>query len=261
MGTKVHLINRNNNILTFIDKEIVEHLFECMRQDEIDLLFNMNVQQITVPANEKEELQVELNDGRILKVDIKNNIKTELKNFNKSIKKFVLHSNNKIIAVLFKNNRICIYNINKSKVISNVVLYNNIQDILFTPKGTSYSYLAVLDIQNNLINLYDAFTGDYFGQIKQHNIFSALSINKGNAFLITLRNGDIKELNVSKYRNFINKNNYILEQLLVLLSFSGLKKINLKVEKKYIQELLKNFSPDLKKIISNKYKINLKFLK
>ena len=70
MGTKVYLINRNNHILTFIDKEIVEHFFECMRQDEIDLLFNMNVKQITVPANEKEELQVELDDGKVLKVDM-----------------------------------------------------------------------------------------------------------------------------------------------------------------------------------------------
>ena len=70
MGTKVHLINRNNNILTFIDKEIVEHFFECMRQDEIDLLFNMNVKQITIPANEKEGLHVELDDGKVLNVDM-----------------------------------------------------------------------------------------------------------------------------------------------------------------------------------------------
>ncbi len=38
MGTKVFLINRNDKILSFIDKEIVNHFCRCMEQDEIDLL-------------------------------------------------------------------------------------------------------------------------------------------------------------------------------------------------------------------------------
>ncbi len=70
MGTKVYLINRNDKILTFIDKEIVGHLFECMRQDEIELLFNMNVKQITVPTTEQEELQVVLDNEKVLNVDM-----------------------------------------------------------------------------------------------------------------------------------------------------------------------------------------------
>ncbi|HEY4832649.1 MAG TPA: FAD-dependent oxidoreductase, partial [Waddliaceae bacterium] len=35
MGTKVFLINRTDKILSFIDQEIVQHLFESMRHDQI----------------------------------------------------------------------------------------------------------------------------------------------------------------------------------------------------------------------------------
>lgn len=70
MGTKVFLINRNDKILTFIDKEIVNHMFESMRHDQIELLFNTNVKKITTPGNEKETLTVELDNGDLLHVDM-----------------------------------------------------------------------------------------------------------------------------------------------------------------------------------------------
>jgi NAD(P) transhydrogenase len=70
MGTKVFLINRNDKILTFIDQEIVEHLFECMRHDDIDLLFNTGIKKIEVPKEESEKLKIELEDGPILHVDM-----------------------------------------------------------------------------------------------------------------------------------------------------------------------------------------------
>lgn len=70
MGTKVSLINRNDKILTFIDKEIIDHLFECMRHDKIDLYFNTGVKNIEPPKTEKEELKVELDNGTLLNVDM-----------------------------------------------------------------------------------------------------------------------------------------------------------------------------------------------
>lgn len=70
MGCKVFLINRSDEILSFIDQEIVRHLLECMERDQVDLLFNKGVQSIHVPADEKEKLHVELDGGEMLHVDM-----------------------------------------------------------------------------------------------------------------------------------------------------------------------------------------------
>jgi NAD(P) transhydrogenase len=70
MGTKVFLINRTDKILSFIDQEIVEHMFECMRHDQIDLLFNTGVKNINIPSNEKDKLLIELDSGVALHVDM-----------------------------------------------------------------------------------------------------------------------------------------------------------------------------------------------
>ncbi|MCH9624886.1 MAG: putative soluble pyridine nucleotide transhydrogenase [Chlamydiales bacterium] len=70
MGCKVFLINRTDKILGFIDQEIVEHLFDHMRHDQIDLLFNTGVKKIDNPSGEKEKLCVELESGEVLNVDL-----------------------------------------------------------------------------------------------------------------------------------------------------------------------------------------------
>jgi NAD(P) transhydrogenase len=70
MGTKVFLINRADKILTFIDQEIVHHLYEYMRHDQIELLFNTGVKKIEVPDNDKDILKVELESGAFLNVDM-----------------------------------------------------------------------------------------------------------------------------------------------------------------------------------------------
>ncbi len=70
MGTKVFLINRTDKILTFIDQEIVEHFIHHMKKDEIDLLFNKSVSKIDVPANEEEKLNIHLESGETLHVDM-----------------------------------------------------------------------------------------------------------------------------------------------------------------------------------------------
>lgn len=70
MGSKVHLINRNDKILTFIDHEIVSHLLESMTRDQIDLLFNKSIKSIDVPSNEQENLTILLESGELLNVDM-----------------------------------------------------------------------------------------------------------------------------------------------------------------------------------------------
>jgi len=70
MGTKVYLINRTDKILSFIDQEIVHHLLDSMRHDQIELLFNSGVKSIQIPETEKENLKVDLDSGAVLHVDM-----------------------------------------------------------------------------------------------------------------------------------------------------------------------------------------------
>lgn len=69
MGTKVFLINRTDQILSFIDQQIVQNLLQQMRDDHIELLFNNGVKKIGVPS-EKEKLNIELESGERLHVDM-----------------------------------------------------------------------------------------------------------------------------------------------------------------------------------------------
>lgn len=70
MGTKVFLINRGDQILPFIDQEIIAEFVEHMRSDQIDLLFNKSVKSINVPRDEAEKLEVFLETGERLHVDM-----------------------------------------------------------------------------------------------------------------------------------------------------------------------------------------------
>lgn len=70
MGCKVFLINRSDSLLTFIDQEIVRHFLECMQHDGVELLFNHGVDKIDVPKSEKDNLEVTLDNGEKLHVDM-----------------------------------------------------------------------------------------------------------------------------------------------------------------------------------------------
>ncbi len=70
MGTKVFLINRNNKILNFIDKEIVSELLAKMKEDQIDCLFNKSIGSVVVPPPKEAEIRVALESGEILYVDM-----------------------------------------------------------------------------------------------------------------------------------------------------------------------------------------------
>jgi len=70
MGAKVFLINREDKLLRFIDQEIVKGLTAQMDRDGIELLFNKLVKSISIPTDEEENLQVHLESGEILHVNM-----------------------------------------------------------------------------------------------------------------------------------------------------------------------------------------------
>lgn len=70
MGTKVFLINRQETILPFIDQEIIQEFIEHMHSDAIELLFNKSVKGISNPERSDQMLQVELESGEFLHVDM-----------------------------------------------------------------------------------------------------------------------------------------------------------------------------------------------
>ncbi len=70
MGTKVYLVNRTDEILSFADKEIIEELLASMRDDQIEILFNDEVKSINVPETEREFVRVGLSSGKWLHVDM-----------------------------------------------------------------------------------------------------------------------------------------------------------------------------------------------
>lgn len=70
MGCKVYLINRGDKILTFVDGQITTLLLKHMKEDGIELLFNKSVKSIEVPQKPEENLQITLESGEILIVDM-----------------------------------------------------------------------------------------------------------------------------------------------------------------------------------------------
>ncbi|MCX6986592.1 MAG: Si-specific NAD(P)(+) transhydrogenase [Chlamydiae bacterium] len=70
IGTKVYLINDKEKILPFIDKEISADLLTQMQSDGMEILFNTAVESIESPNTETAPIQVKLNNGKILPVDM-----------------------------------------------------------------------------------------------------------------------------------------------------------------------------------------------
>lgn len=70
MGAKVYLINRGSNILPFIDQEIVNHFIQHIEKEGIELLFSESVQKITTPTSEHEPVEIALESGKHLQVDM-----------------------------------------------------------------------------------------------------------------------------------------------------------------------------------------------
>jgi NAD(P) transhydrogenase len=70
MGAKVYLINRSDQIMPFVDKEITLSLVEQMQRDGIELLINASVKELHSPNNPRELLRVGLDNGEWLHVDM-----------------------------------------------------------------------------------------------------------------------------------------------------------------------------------------------
>jgi NAD(P) transhydrogenase len=70
MGTKVYLVNDKDQILPFVDKEISAALVEQMQEEGVETLFDKSISTINVPQNENEPIQIKLESGEEIKVDM-----------------------------------------------------------------------------------------------------------------------------------------------------------------------------------------------
>lgn len=74
MGSKVYLINRDSEIMPFLDKEITRALVEQMQKDGIEIFFNNSMKEIHVPeapeGADREQIRVGLSTGEWLHVDM-----------------------------------------------------------------------------------------------------------------------------------------------------------------------------------------------
>jgi NAD(P) transhydrogenase len=70
MGCKVYLVNRTDQILPFIDKEITAHLLKIMEKDNVEIFFNDSVKFLNVPSSDREYLRIGLESNNWLHVDM-----------------------------------------------------------------------------------------------------------------------------------------------------------------------------------------------
>jgi NAD(P) transhydrogenase len=70
MGTKVHLINDKDQVLSFLDDEIAAALVEQMGRDGIEIAFNASVTSLEVPEQADQPLRVALSTGKSVEVDM-----------------------------------------------------------------------------------------------------------------------------------------------------------------------------------------------
>jgi len=70
MGTKVYLINDKEKILPFVDKEVSSNLVNQMQSEKIEILFNTSIESIKAPASDKEQIEIKINNGQTIQVDM-----------------------------------------------------------------------------------------------------------------------------------------------------------------------------------------------
>lgn len=70
LGTKVFLINDKDLILPFVDKEISADLVHQMQTAGVEVLFNTTIASINVPKNAEEPIEIKLQNGQLLHVDM-----------------------------------------------------------------------------------------------------------------------------------------------------------------------------------------------
>lgn len=70
MGAKVYLVNNNDRILGFLDKEMSIELVEQMKRDGIEILFNTSFESMEVPNEDDNPIVIKLKTGEVLEVDM-----------------------------------------------------------------------------------------------------------------------------------------------------------------------------------------------
>ena len=70
LGIPVYLINKQNQILGFLDKEISGELVSQMKKQGVDIIFESEVEELRKPKSSKEALDIKLSSGETLHVDM-----------------------------------------------------------------------------------------------------------------------------------------------------------------------------------------------
>lgn len=70
MGCKVYLVNNSDRILPFLDTEIAQALVTQMHEDGVNILFNACIDEMVVPDNIEDDIQIRLKDGMVFDVDM-----------------------------------------------------------------------------------------------------------------------------------------------------------------------------------------------
>lgn len=70
MGTKVYLVNDKDTILPQVDQELAQNLISQMKEENIEILFNRKIEQITCPEAKEEPLHIKLDNGQTLRPDM-----------------------------------------------------------------------------------------------------------------------------------------------------------------------------------------------
>lgn len=70
VGTKVYLINDKDQILPFVDKEVSSDLVHQMQTAGVEILFNTKITSMKVPQNAEEPIEIQLENGQTLHVDM-----------------------------------------------------------------------------------------------------------------------------------------------------------------------------------------------
>lgn len=70
MGCKVYLVNNSDKILPFLDEEIAQALIAQMHEDGVNILLNASIDEMIIPENVEDDIQIRLKDGMVFDVDM-----------------------------------------------------------------------------------------------------------------------------------------------------------------------------------------------
>ena len=70
MGCKVFLVNRHASVLPFLDPEVTDHLLEQIQAEGVELVFENDIESVSVPSSDEESVEVTLKEGGLLHVDM-----------------------------------------------------------------------------------------------------------------------------------------------------------------------------------------------